>query len=107
MVTVCLNLAKIDEEWQQVTDRHKIKLLNKIYKFDTIKTDRKNPLIFGSFSNWKVFEMMVPFHYAASIGCESEQERKVVKDYLIDSDICKLKEDFRHFEQTVIKLIQN
>ena len=63
------------------------------------------PLVFGTFSNWKVYQMLRTLQFASVLVANKAEDRQGLVDHVFDDQNERLKEDFKSLCQQVYPVL--
>lgn len=111
---VYIDIEQIHTEFQEVTDQDTIQMLMDQYglqayaenhdglkrranpdKEEYQRKDLNQPIIFGSFSDWRAFQMLRTYQFACIIAAQNNpEERQCLIDFVFDDHNCNLLQNF-------------
>ena len=80
---VIIDPSTISREMEEVTDEKTIATLEKILCLDALSetadpNTKKNPIVFGSITNWKPMQSIKLSQYVCATASRSENERRIL-----------------------------
>ena len=70
---------------------------------DTFKT----PLIFGTITDWKVFQMQKAYQYASIVNAQTDEDRKSLSETVFDYKNFEMKKHFKQINDTIYPIINS
>lgn len=109
-VMVSVDADNLEEDFtlvKGVKERHTLKQLTGLEFGDPEQIKKlKAPLIFGTFSNWKVYQMLLPVQFAAAMVCKSEVEKNLCEQVIFQFDEKVYQSEFKILPPMVFPMIR-
>ena len=113
---VCIDIRNYRAEYTEVQDKDEIKLLSSYYGLDQYQKRYKDalanndpsakilrqPLIFGTLTKFKIFQMMQLYKFATILVTNLNEERHILEEHIFDDVNNSLSGNFKNIFNKII-----